>query len=243
MIVISKIETKRVLKGVKYEVEDLWNSGNSSKWINGKLKIKGINYLFLVSNFTDLNGDPLPKIDITSQKVKTKRLDFDTIKNGDILVCTANNLKTIIGGCFYIVEDKKTIKRVYSAFSHNIEDKYIKLTGINRWFKYSQFNFRQPTQMELRDISLSKVLGENSEKILTKTIRKIDTVGNKNLELIKILSSAVIDPNRHHLGIIEWTVKKSGNLMGIKESDYSDLLDLKLSDIIKIIDSDKNNRI
>ena len=42
MIVVCKRPTKRLIKGVRYEVENLWNDGTSQRWLEGKVSIKDI---------------------------------------------------------------------------------------------------------------------------------------------------------------------------------------------------------
>lgn len=93
MIVISKKDTKRLIKGVRYEVENLWNGGNIQSWLNGKVQIKGIGR-FDVNNFTDENGNSLPKVNYSSNTITTREslLSFSDIKEGDILVCTSDYL-------------------------------------------------------------------------------------------------------------------------------------------------------
>lgn len=230
MIVICKRETKRLIKGVRYEVQNLWNGGNNQRWIEGKVEIKGIGR-FVVSNFTDINGKELPKINIISKNNDRlpERIKFEDIKKGDLLICISDSYKTMIKGGMYKVEEKISEKTEY-----NWSNNYLKFKGIKRKLKFSTWNFRKLTKEEIREISLNSVLkGENPNIIETTDLRKIDMVENKDLELMKNLCLSILDRNRHHLSILDWACSK--NLMGIESKDYEPLLKLTLQEILNKI--------
>lgn len=238
MIVICKRETKRLIKGVRYEVKNLWNNGNNQRWLEGKVEIKGIGR-FVVGNFTDINGNNLPKINITnpSNNQVVNQLRFEDIKVGDVIICTSDSYKTLIQNGMYKIESKELLERGQGSLKR-IES-YIKLTGVKRKLKFISWRFRSLTSDESREISLKSILdGEEPEIITTTNLRKIDMVTDKNKELIKILSKSILDENRHHLSILEWAFRKSGNGMGITSEDYTPLLGLKLSEIIQIMDNE-----
>ena len=71
----------------------------------------------------------------------------------------------------------------------------------------------------------------------TSDIRKIDLCTDKNLELMKVLSRSIIDPNRHHLSIVEWGCKKIGDKLRVDVSDYESLMNMTLKDIITSIET------
>lgn len=238
MIVICKRETKRLVKGVRYEVQNLWNDGTNQRWIEGKVEIKNIGR-FVTNNFTDINGNDLPKVNITnpSNNQVVNRLGFEDIKVGDIVVCTYDSYKTLIKNGMYKIESKELLER--NQGSRKRTDNYIKLTGVKRKLRFSSRRFRLLTPDERREISLKSILdGEEPEIITTTNLRKIDMVTDKNKELIKILSKSILDENRHHLSILEWAFRKSGFGMGITNEDYAPLLGLTLSEIIQIIDNE-----
>lgn len=238
MIVISKKDTKRLIKGVRYEVENLWNNGNIQSWLNGKVQIKGIGR-FDVDNFTDDNGNPLPRINYSSNTISTREslLSFSDIKEGDILVCTSDYYKTLLKGGMYKVESKIEIQNNKYSWSRN--DEYIKFKGVERKLKFNPWNFRSLNAEESRDISLMAVLEDVQPDIITTTkFRKIDKVENKDIELIKTLAKSIIDPNRHHLSVVEWACRKTGSNLGLVVDDYKSLMDLTLSDILKILDNE-----
>ena len=94
MIVICKKATKKMVKGLRYEVLNLWNDGNSQRWQEGKIEILGFGR-FVVGNFTDTDGKPLPKIKILNPIPRVKNLEFTDLIKGDILVCMSDRYKTI----------------------------------------------------------------------------------------------------------------------------------------------------
>lgn len=235
MIVICKKGTKRLVKGLRYEVQNLWNDGSNQKWIEGKIEIKNVGR-FVAKNFTDTDGNPLPKVNVVNPiQRRSNHLDFKDIKEGDILVCTSNAYKTMIKDGMYKVEYKE--EKSYKVGTWTGTNKNIKFVGVKRKLKFSPWNFRALTSEESREISLKKVLdGEEPEIITTTDLRKIDMVDNKDLELIKILCKSVMDTNRHHLSIVDWACEKTGSLMSINKEDYKPLMDLTLSQILEKIE-------
>jgi hypothetical protein len=116
--------------------------------------------------------------------------------------------------------------------------KSIKLVGINRTLKFCGWNFRKLTEQESRDISLDSILhGKEPNIIKTKDINKLDLLANKDFELISCLAKSIIDPNRHHLSIVEWACEKLNGHLPLKPSDYSSLLEMSLKDILEKIET------
>jgi hypothetical protein len=238
MIVICKRETKRLVKGVRYEVQNLWNGGTNQRWLEGKVEIKGIGR-FVVNNFTDINGNDLPKTNLINPAPQrsVNTLNFEEIKEGDILICLSDSYKTLIKNGMYKVESKESIDKVYGSWRGS--DNYLKLSGVNRRLKFSPWRFRALNPEESREISLKSLLDNEDPDIITSTkFRKIDMVVDKEKELIKILSKSILDENKHHLSILQWACRKSGGYMGVNEDDYKSILDLKVSDIIKILENE-----
>jgi len=54
---------------------------------------------------------------------------------------------------------------------------------------------------------------------------------------MEVISKTLLDENRHHLSIIDWTCQKTGEKFRIKPEDFKDLLDMKLSDILAKIEN------
>jgi hypothetical protein len=241
MIVICKKSTKRLIKNHRYEVDALWNSGNNQKWLDGKLSIKGIGR-FNVNNFTDTDGKNIPKIDISPRSTQTvSRLKFEDLKVGDLLICDSDSFTLFAKGCMYKVLDLNSIsteRKKWDGTTYIHTENKIKFEGINRWLKFSPWKFRTLTPEEQREISLNSILlGEKPDIVTSKEIRKIDLVPNKNLALMKVISQSILDINRHHLSILDWSIEKTGSSLKVKDSDFKDLMDMKLSDILKLIEN------
>lgn len=240
MIVICKRPTKRLVKGVRYETGSLYNSGNNQNWREGTVEILGIGR-FSVDNFTDINGNALPKTDVIVQPTQLEQLTFEQLTKGDILVCTSDSYKTLGKGCMYQIEEleiKSEQKIGWNKQPYTHTDKKIKFVGIPRTLKFSPWRFRKLSAQEAREISLNSVLhGEEPVIVKSKDIRKIELVANKELELMSTLSKSIIDPNRHYLSIIDWACQKSGTNLGITSDDYATLMNMSLKDILEKIET------
>jgi hypothetical protein len=240
MIAICKKGTKRLVKGVRYKILNLWNDGTNQKWREGKLQIEDIG-TFSVDNFTDDNGKPLPKINIIAPLNPLNRLEFDKLKEGDIIVCETDNYKTLASGVMYKIEkliEKSEQKTSWNNSTYIYKEQKIKFVGINRTLKFNSWGFRNLTPTEAREISLNKILhNQDAEVMTTSDIRKIELCSNKNLELMKVLSRSIIDPNRHHLSIIEWACVKVGDKLRLESSDYDSIMNMSLKDILSSIET------
>ena len=235
MIAICKRNTKRLVKGVRYEVEGLYN--NNGK---GTIYIKGMGG-FSPSYFTDEDGKSIPNIIIplpVRQPVNNTYINFEDLKKGDILVCVTDRYKTIINGKMYRIEnleEKTKTLQGWGNHTYTRKEQSIKFEGIKK-LRFNPYKFRKLSAQELRDNSLTSVLdGEEIEIIKTTDLRKIDMVEDKNLELMKFLSKSILDESRHHLNVVEWACQKSGEKYRINEEDYKELLQMKLEDIVKLL--------
>lgn len=238
MIVICKKASKKLVKGLRYDVQNLWNDGKNQRWLEGKVEIKGFGR-YTVKNFTDIDGKPLPNVNVLNPRTVTKILEFSELKKGDILICTSDNYKTLVKGGMYRIESLKEVNQTYKSYSgqnFTRSEKTIKFEGIKRTLKFSSWRFRKLSANESREISLNSILTGEKPNILTSKIRKIDFVPNKNVELMNVVSKSIIDPNRHQLSILEWACQKTGCSLDINQKDFDELLGMNLGQILDLLD-------
>lgn len=232
-----------MVKGLRYEVLNLWNDGTCARWQEGKIEILGFGR-FVVGNFTDTDGKPLPKIKIVNPLPRVVNLEFTNLRKGDILVCKSDRYKTIAKDAMYKIESLKevvTAKMGWNKQPYNHTERTIKLEGLPRSMKFNSWVFRKLTPEESREINLNKILHNEDAKVITDSkTRKIDLVINKNLELMKNLSRSIVDENRHHLSILDWACYKTGSTMSIVKEDYNELMNMSLKDILELIETSKS---
>jgi len=240
MIVICKRPTKRLIKGVRYEVEGLWNDGKNQRWIEGKLMLKGAGK-FSVANFTDENGNEVPKINIARPIEPVIRLKFSDLKEGDILVCTSGNYKTLLQGGMYRIEKLFSVSSQVPGWNgamHTRTEEHVKFEGVKRKLKFSPWHFRKLSAGEARELSLSELLnGEAAPIIRSQNIKKIDMVDNKDQVLMEVIARSIVDPNRHHLSITEWGCEKVATKMSLVKEDFEYLMDKPLREILRLIET------
>lgn len=240
MIVVSKISNKKLLKGHRYEVQNLWNDGTNQRWVEGKVQLVGFGR-YSVDSFTDSSGNPIQKTNYVPTQPQVERfIKYEDCKVGEILVCNSDHYKTLAGGSMYKIEKLEKTESVRSGWGGKCwthTEATLKFEGINRKLKFNGWAFRKLTPEETREISLGSILnGEEPVIIKTTAIRKIDMVVNKEKSLMEVISKTIIDVNRHHLSIIDWSCQKTGEKMRINPDDFKELLDMKLSDILALIE-------
>jgi hypothetical protein len=238
MIAICKRPTTRLVKGARYEIENLWNDGSNQRWLEGRLSIAGIGR-FTVKNFMDENGNELPKTNIVTPAKKIEWLKFENLKEGDILVCASAGYKTLIEGAMYRIEkliDKSTPVQSYSGSTWIKTDQSIKFVGVKRPLKFSSWNFRALTAEESREIGLSALLDGKEPPVITKApAKKIDHMENKERVLVDVLFKSTIDPNRHALTVVEWACQKTAPKLGLEASDFDFLMGMEMKDVLEIM--------
>jgi hypothetical protein len=238
MIAICKKPTTRLVKGARYEIENLWNDGTNQRWLEGRLSIKGIGR-FKAGNFTDDSGNELPKTNIVKPFVQIERLKFEDLKEGDILVCTSGSYKTLIQNAMYRIEKliDKTTQVQHSRGNWTKTDQSIKFVGYPRALKFSAWSFRALTAEESREIGLSALLDGKEPPVISKRPKKkIDHMENKDQVLIEVLFKSVIDPNRHALTIPKWACEKTAPKLGLEVEDFASIMEMSLKDILDIME-------
>jgi hypothetical protein len=238
MIAICKRPTKRLVKGVRYEVDSIWNDGTSQRWVEGKITIKDVGR-FSVENFVDENGKALPRIKIVKPVVHQQRIVFSDLKEGEILVCDSENYKTLLKGGMYRIEKlvSETTELVgWDGTKRYYKEEHVKFEGVSRKLKFNNWNFRKLSPEESREIGLNSLLnGEEAPVIKSNKIKKIDLMANKSAVLIEALARSIVDPNRHHLTIPEWACEKVAPKLSLEKEDFDYLLDLPLREILNLM--------
>jgi len=115
-------------------------------------------------------------------------------------------------------------------------DKYIKFVGVVRKMKFNSWVFRKLNAEEAREQALSHILDGEELKVITSTDkRNIELVEDKDDILLKTLAKSILDPNRHHLSIVDWASVKSGDKLQIESKDYEPYLNMTLAQILEKI--------
>jgi hypothetical protein len=238
MVVVCKKGTIKLVKGLPYQVIELQNL---SKTQIGRVYIKNIGW-YTVNNFETVDGKPLPKIDITRKEPVEKRLEFSDLSKGDILICETDSYKTLIKNGLYKIQEVSTITKQKKGWSGNFytsTENYVNFEGVSRKLIFSPWRFRKMPTDEAREMVLEQVLNDVPDKVTRtdfRNLRKIEHIQNKEEELMCILAKSILDGNRHQLSVVEWAVQQLGSKMSLQRSDYSNLMNMKLKDILKLID-------
>lgn len=246
MKVISKVNTKRLVKGAVYDVVKLQASNTGqNRYFRPRVTIRlnsEINQNFSVNNFKLENGDDLPQIDWTSEHYKLNhynwselRITEKNIKEGDYVVYTRNSHSSLITDRKYKVE--KINHRVYnSTFGNQFSEIEIKVEGSTRFYK--SYSFRKCTADETRETNLKLVFDENSDlEKVDKSKRKFDYYNPEEKEriLLEILFKSAIDKNRNNLSVVDWAITKIAESMKLKNEDFETILDKDLKTTLNLI--------
>lgn len=235
MKVISKKGNRKLLKGHVYETDFFNNDQNqtSQSYYRNHYKrihIKDRGY-YLVDDFTQTDGQPLPKIYYDNQ-IKLEPTKILDLKKGDVLVCLSDKrFKYLIKGGKYRIAD---IRITNPSASWGGAD--IRLEGYNRWLMWSNWNFRKLSLQESRDLALSQIF-DKEENFSVEFKRKFELKSDKDIVLIETLAKSILDKNRHELGVIDWGIEKSGGHFKLKQEDFKHLMDKPLKEIIEIFDN------
>lgn len=221
MILISLKSSKRIVKGIRYEAESI---DNNHPIHPGQVYIKDIGW-YSAKNFSDINGNPIPRIKTARPQTQPMLQDSD-IQVGDILVCITDNFSTFKEGSRYEIERIDVIKGFYSDRSK------VKFKDIKRTIYFNPWSFRKMNTTELRTMALNKFFNEAEEEITKPVVLKEKV-------LMELLSKSILDRNRHHFSILDWGIEQLSNKK-IKKNDYDSLMEMKLKDILEILET--NNK-
>lgn len=234
MRVICKTNTSKLVKGATYEVARLWNKNSGSR---ARVSIKGFGS-YVVKNFTQMDGTPLPQIDWEDPSIKNTHWnagyikDPETLKKGDIIACRWDT-KYLTAGKKYRISEVNTVERTYGSSKH--KETKIKVEGFNRWL--NPWRFRTLSQEETRDLSLNEIFDSHESYNVDKSIRKIDTV-SKELSrkvILNTLFNSITDPHRNNLSVIDWAAQKLGRKWDLNQDDFKPYLELTINQIIEQI--------
>lgn len=247
MYVISKINTKKLVKGSKYKVYRIKNLRMPNKYFYACVYIK-LNdnsssniSMFRPNSFVLEDGSSIPEINWDSEEFKSQfelynetKIDQNT-KIGDYVVYVNNTHKSFVYNKKYKISD---IHIIGDPQNPNIfYDIHIKLEGMNRWYKHR--SFRKCSLGEIREITLNvmtdeKTIDELVEKV-NKKVRKIDLYDEKEKEktLLRTLTISALDRDRNNLSILEWAIQKIGKKLSLKESDFNNIL--KDDSVLKLL--------
>ena len=238
MVVICKKGTVKLIKGLPYQVVALENS-KKDKIGRAWIKDKG---WYTVNNFETTDGKPLPKIDIARKIEIEEPLEFSQLSKGDILICKSDSYKTLVKGSMYKIKElssvSKQMKR-WNGTTYTNSDNYVRFEGVSRKLMFSNWRFKKLPTDQAREMALEQILHDAPDKVTRtdfRNLRKIEHIENKDNELMQVLAKSITDVNRHKLSIVDWAVQQLGRKMDLERSDYSHLMNMKLKDILKLID-------
>jgi hypothetical protein len=215
MKVISKIDTRILVKGGEYEVSTMFNSGN--QW-SEKIYLKGVSNYYKPSDFNCLNKKSLPKINYQAEKEK-----INEIRKGSLLECVGV-FKSLFKNRIYVVES------VFYSTTINT-DVSIKFKGIDRVFKFSKNNFRVLSKSESRTTNIN-IINDNDNRVITSNGVNYSKIADTSEVLTSIFQS-VCDKNRNNLSIEKWAVSKINNRLNIE--DLENYKNMTLDEILKIL--------
>lgn len=228
MKVISKVNTKRLVKGSTYEVVRLINKDDGTvRFFRSIIEIEN-GVKSIPRNFTLENGNPLPEINYISQTYQRPMsyiYEPSTIKVGDIIKCRRDSTY-LKAGKLYQVEDIIVKKGKYST------EYTVKVKGHNRFISF--YNFGLPNKDELREISLSSILEDVSINLsVDMDSRVIDTLSpeEKNEILLSALFRSIMDKHRNTLDILDWAIQKIEPKYKLKREDFNEVMNKTLYQI------------
>lgn len=253
MKVVCNKNTGSLVKGAIYNVQSLKNKIDRTNSSFRSVIIVDANNNFIRTTwginspkpFSNLDGSAISEIDWESDDYKyhlhkrdnLKIVDVRKLKKGDFIYCNFET-KHFIRGKIYKISDL-LYEETQGKYRPIVTQK-VKIDGYNQWL--STYKFRLCTAQEIREISLNNVFEETNDNIAsvseTKNQRYLERYTDKQQKIL-ILSTifdSIRDTNRNNLSVVDWAVNKKGKLKGIKIDDIKPFLNLKLSEIVKMLD-------
>jgi hypothetical protein len=139
-------------------------------------------------------------------------------------------MKFLVAGNKYKVSDIK-----YRSWDGKQYINSIKVEGLSNWFSYH--NFRYMNDQEKREVSLRNIFDESVIFTVDKSVRPLDNLDDKKSReiILSIILSAITDPYRNNLSIIDWAIQKTGSKWLLREDDIKPYLNLTIGDIINMM--------
>ena len=238
--------TTKLVKGAGYKIAQYSNSNpKGSPYFRPIIRIyltdKSIQ-TFPLQNFTLEDGSDFPQTNwmcpdyqiLLNEREQTK-IDKN-IKSGDYVIPLYDSLKTLIKGRIYKVKEVRINEHKSHSGYSSWSDIKIKLDGSERW--YTSWNFRKCTNQETREIGLKEIFDEKTDtERVNKHKRKFDyyTDDEKQKLLLEFIVLSAYDRFRNQMDIVDWAVTKSAKQYKINRTDFEQVLNLSISDLVSIL--------
>lgn len=157
MQVISKHETKGLIKGKKYTVSRIGNVRGSNSYF---IELNGIPSTYQLYHFSTLSGNDIKEEPYaTSGNWMTNVNQLREVQPGDMVVCVSKKLKTLTYGKYYTVAKIKTNEHYGTTQEISLEESS---KGCNFFYKVWYDNFRIIPKHKQRDINIGQVLEDQN---------------------------------------------------------------------------------
>lgn len=239
MEVISKVNTRKILKDQIYKVVRLNNDPTcdskkdtdlygSYGWIEISLNNLQLGR-YKLSYFKPLDSEEFSiKTYQDPLLLKRSRVNFDAkitdLKVNDIVECINDSRYK------YLVKGGK-----YRISEIDYGRDQFKLEGYDKWLVWTYWTFNILPLEESRRIKLDEIFNK-PQFFGVEFKRKIEKKGNKNKLLIELLSKSISDRFRHSLSTVDWCIEKQGKVFDINKDDFNEILNMPLKDVLSIVD-------
>lgn len=221
----SKTDHGKLIKGNIYHLD--WISQYGSCRVNTPDGTYIGNYS--IDIFEDMSGS-----DVKTRNFKGFENDvkFCDLKVGDVVVCNTNK------GYKYLIEGGKyRIKELIPRQPYSEYSGQIRLEGYKRRLHWSSYNFRRLNKQEMRKLTIEQIF-DKEENFSVDFIRKFEKTKNKDKIIMTAIAESIVDKKRHGMGLMDWTIKKSGKYLQLEKSDFDKIKEMKLKEIFNIFDNE-----